>query len=296
MKGFVVRYGFDAQNRPCTAQHYENTRVTSESIFLYAAERHVRLNKVERAGVFVESVQLRNGRSVEWFVTGQGAFDLAIPKFDDAGRIIGIEREQVLARNPGKVLETEDTVTYDSAGNVASISRAGLGQTRMIFQAKGRSARKTGVTGQPTDVEQAAARIRAVLEKYLAAHPGRVPAAVAIAYDVEMARPAPPILGIVWSDEVNGLASGSSALIAALNPAEHDCFDIPELSLDKEGVAAMVPGSGVGQQDAFYVDVAKSLASQWPKEKARQPAFYATDLECNDLGKNLEKLGITKLE
>ncbi|GEM_PF-4721293 len=285
-----IRYGFDDQGRLRTAEHYEGTRPTTRVAVPYEANREVWLSRVGNK-TFVKCVRLVDERPVEWYETSQESLALYQGTYDDHGRLIEIIGQSITPYTKGKVAETRDRLEYDANGGLVRIARTAFGSKRILYRAKPRAAK--AAASQGPSPAQAAKAIALVVERYLQAHAARAPLAVALAYDQEARSPAPPLLGIVWRDEYQPAQTQSNDLRSLLNPAEYDTFDIPELALDDAQVEAGV--SSVKAQRKYYLEVAQALAAELGRslgKKARKLVVYATDLECNDLKRNLEALGI----
>jgi hypothetical protein len=145
-------------------------------------------------------------------------------------------------------------------------------------------------------------RLRKELEalaakRFLKAHSTREALAVAVAYDEEATSPIPPFLGVVWRDDFQKARQQGVDAYDLLNPAEHDAFDIPGLSL--EGAKVELGVSSIRAQRRYYVEVARALSAALNRSggrKQRKLVVYATDLECNHLRKNLADLGIKKVD
>ncbi len=277
-KGFSVRYGFDREGRVRTAVHYENGRVTIRNTAFYTDACHVWLTQRGRK-IYVDAVRLDGGRPVEWQEGGDGALKVSRGVYDGLGRLVEVVSEQL---SRGKTSEVNDRIAYDDNGAVASITRTGFGMEWVVYKAKPSRKKKAS----PAKVKG---------DAYVGDRSDEL-AAVALAYNEETSTPDPPFIGVIWKNELESSGVTAAALAELLNPADYETFDIPELSLDKAGIEAWVPGGDVAAQRSFYLEVVRHLKAEWNKgkrAKGRKIIFYATDLECAHLEKNLKALRIS---
>ncbi|MBN1607251.1 MAG: hypothetical protein JW940_11505 [Polyangiaceae bacterium] len=288
-----VRYGLDAQGRVQTAQHFEGTRLTVRIAALYEPGQNIWLRRTDDEDTFVELVRLSEGRPVEWYKTGEDSLRLCRGVYDEQGRLLEVRNQSVTSLGKEELTETRDRLVYDVNDVVVRITRSGTNADRVIYRAKAssgsRKARNDGLSAAAKTVDVIAPRVG----RFLKEHAEREALAVAIAYDEEITVPAAPLLGIIWRDDFQRLLEKGWDLLDILNPAEHESFDIPALSLEQAEVGPFLPA--VGSQREFYVGVARSLAARFsasPSLLQRSVVVYTTDLECSHLRRNLDELGI----
>jgi hypothetical protein len=287
------RYGLDDEGRMWTAEHFEAKRSLSKVAALYERDRHTWLHRVG-SKTFVKAIRFEKGRASEWYETAQDSLSISNPTYDDGGRLVEIIRQTISQYTKGKVMESRDRLEYDASGVLLRITRFSCGMEEVRYRAK--TAAGKPKAGEGPSPAQAAKTMAAVVERFLKAHSTREALAVAVAYDEETSSPIPPFLGVIWRDDFQKARQQGMDANDLLNPAEHDAFDIPELSL--EGAKLELGVSSVGAQRKYYVEVARALSAELNRsrgKKARKLVAYATDLECSHLSKNLAELGIKKV-
>jgi hypothetical protein len=288
-----VRYGLDAEGRVQTAQHFEGTRATLRIAALYEPGQNVWLRRTEDEDTFVELVRLSEGHPVEWYKTGEDSLRLCRGVYDELGRLVEVHNQSVTSLGQEQLTETRDRIVYDVNDVVVRITRSGTNANRVIYRAKTSSTRSKARVESPSAVAKIVDVMAPKVGRFLKEHAEREALAVAIAYDEEITVPAAPLLGIIWRDDFQRLLEKGWDIVDILNPAEHESFDIPPLSLEQADVGSFLPA--VGSQRDFYVGVARTLAARLgalPSMPQRNLVVYATDLECSHLGRNLDELGI----
>ena len=288
-----VRYGLDAEGRVQTALHFEGTRPTLQIAALYEPDQNVWLRRTDDEDTFVELVRLSQGQPVEWYETGEDSLRFCRGVYDGLGRLIEVHNQSVTFLGKEQLTETRDRLAYDVNDVVVRITRSGTNADRVVYRAKKAGARDRETTEGSSAVVKTVDLIAPKLGRFLREHADREALAVAVAYDEEITVPAAPLLGIIWRDDFQRLLEKGWDVVDILNPAEHESFDIPPLSLEQADVGPFLPA--VGSQREFYVGVARSLAARLgasPKAPQRELVVYATDLECSHLRRNLDELGI----
>jgi hypothetical protein len=288
-----VRYGLDAQGRVQTAQHFEGTRTTLRIAALYEPDQSVWLRRTEDEDTFVELVRSSEGRPVEWYKTGEDSLRYCTGVYDEQGRLVEVHNQSVTSLGQEQLTETRDRVVYDVNDVVVRITRSGTNADRVIYRAKTSSTSRKASTESTSAVSKMVDVIAPKVGRFLKDHGEREALAVAIAYDEEITVPAAPLLGIIWRDDFQRMLEKGWDLPDIMNPAEHESFDIPPLSLEQSELGSYLPP--VGSQREFYVGVARVLGERLgslPSALGRNLVVYATDLECAHLRRNLDELGI----
>jgi hypothetical protein len=288
-----VRYGLDAEGRVQTALHFEGTRPTLQIAALYEPDQSVWLRRTEDGDTFVELVRSSQGQPVEWYETGEDSLRFCRGVYDGQGRLVEVHNQSVTFLGKEQMTETCDRPVYDVNDAVARITRSGANADRVIYRASRSRSRHKETADAPSAVARTVDVIVPKLGRFLEEHADREALAVAVAYDEEITVPAAPLLGIIWRDDFQRLLEKGWDVVDILNPAEHESFDIPSLSLEHAEVGPFLPA--VGSQRPFCVGVARSLAARLgalPSVPQRELVVYATDLECRHLRRNLDELGI----